>query len=415
MTVVSTFPPSAAFFNENHKYSPLDLDEKSHQDSIAIDMSEADVDVGAGISTSVLARVFEAGSAATHSSQTASSTAEKTNLSVLTPEQENLMKLYDREVTSSSSPMILKPDIFPCSSSSSSCSETNDANLQFYKCRRCRLQCVTTEKWTQTPLAPIYGGNGLPTTTTTNSKMNEDVKEIASLPIHLVGWKNGNSNANMLPLSPSSSSQSAIRSSFSVLPPDSSSSLSSSNVAASVAPSSSRGRIPHASTFPDLGVFPDLVPSAELPNARARLASSSSSSSSRTVHSQTDEMTGLTMTVGGGGVGKHILGTFSDAALSAVSATAAATSFDPLEGGRRRNDSETGSVFGGGWGDIHFGDSINSANVSHADVILDISGEYNNGGGAIGFGGAQSSAGQLVDTPSTATLSTCLEEIALND
>ena len=31
MTVVSTFPPSAAFFNKNHKYSPLDLDEKSHQ------------------------------------------------------------------------------------------------------------------------------------------------------------------------------------------------------------------------------------------------------------------------------------------------------------------------------------------------------------------------------------------------
>ena len=30
MTVASTFPPSAAFFNESNQYSPLDLDEKKN-------------------------------------------------------------------------------------------------------------------------------------------------------------------------------------------------------------------------------------------------------------------------------------------------------------------------------------------------------------------------------------------------
>lgn len=118
---------------------------------------------------------------------------------------------------------------------------------------------------------------------------------------------------------------------------------------------------------------------------------------------------------GCGGGDKLAFASSSETVVTSALATLGLTSFDPFDAvGRRRNDSETGSAFGGGWGDIHFGDSmINGANVSHADVVLDISGDVSNIGGLVG--GAHSNAGASVDVSSGSTLTTCLEEIALND
>ena len=104
-----------------------------------------------------------------------------------------------------------------------------------------------------------------------------------------------------------------------------------------------------------------------------------------------------------------------DGIVSSSFAMAPTSCLDPVDVGRRRNDSETGSVFGGGWGDIHFGDATHSANASNSDVILDISADIGNAGG---LGGSANgfSGGLVAEASSNAgTLSTCLEEIALND
>ena len=209
-------------------------------------------------------------------------------------------------------------------------------------------QCVTAEKWTQTALAPIYGGNGQ----FAPSAPSEDDAIAATLPIHLIGWKNNNNINNNNNSSSSLYSTSAMRSSFPVLR-ESSSTLDFTRAAPSppppLLPSRSRSQIPHANTFPDLGVFPDLVPPGELPAARARMASSSSSSSSRTVHSQTDENVGLTMpttdSCGGGGgsnfcgssaTGSNLAFTSPEAIVSSTFATSSASQLDAFDSGRRR-------------------------------------------------------------------------------
>ena len=251
---VSTFPPSAAFFDESNggELSGGGGVNSGSNDghSVLIDMGDADDsarpssrETGVNIPTSVLARVFDATTVAASSAPLvigASSSSSGTSLkngtnSLLTPEQENLLKLYGG--CDPGSPSTLNghhPDVFPCSSSSSSSSEANEANLQYYKCRRCRLQCVTTEKWTQTPLAPIYGGNGSPRKISTSSKEVEE-EAPASLPLHLqTGWKSGNFKSSL------------FASNFTLLPP-----LPAAPTSASSAPN--RGQLPHASTFPDLG------------------------------------------------------------------------------------------------------------------------------------------------------------------
>lgn len=368
---VSTFPPSAAFFNEEKDDGNA---ERKNPDSVMIDMSEAE-DAAGNIPTSVLARAFDADSQTSTrvTSLPACSSGDKLHSSPsmpsLTPQQENLLMLYGSDP---SSPSMLKPDIFPCSSSSSSTSDANEVTLQYYKCRRCRLQCVTCDKWTQTPLAPIYGGSG-----TAPALKEEEESSPASLLVHLQGWRSGG-NAN-LPTS-SSSPQSAGRSAFQSFP------VSSFHESVTTATAdASRGQLPHAYTFPHLGLgaFPDLVASAEMTTARARMVSSSSSSSSCTIQSQTDSRPANVCPGGLAATGMpHDEGTFN-------------------ESHRRRNDSEAGSV--SGWGDIHFGDTTNSNNVSHSDVVLDISSDAVN-----------THVAQMVDS-STTMLSTCMEEIALDD
>ena len=96
-------------------------------------------------------------------------------------------------------------------------------------------------------------------------------------------------------------------------------------------------------------------------------------------------------------------------------ASSSSTHYEPFDTERRRNDSETGSVYGGGWGDIHFTDaSMSGHSALHADVILDISNEGLGGGiGGDGMTVASSSGGSA--ETQTAALTTCLEEIALHD
>merc|ERR1711962_849342 len=131
------------------------------------------------------------------------------------------------------------------------------------------------------------------------------------------------------------------------------------SVTTATADASHRGQLPHANTFPHhlgLGAFPDLVASAEMTTARARMVSSSSSSSSCTIQSQTDS--------------RPAANVFSLATTGMMPCDVEGA-FN--ESHRRRNDSEAGSV--SGWGDIHFGDTTNSNNVFPSDVVLDISSE----------------------------------------
>ena len=376
---VPTFPPSAAFFDEKPSEAERNHDPEKPPDvhSVLIDMGE--MDDATALSTSVLARVFDPTGVA--SAAAVSGSASGTHLgtaavSSLTPEQENLLKLYGGDPAS---PSTLKPDVFPCSSSSSSTSDANEVNVQYYKCRRCRLRCVTCDKWTQTPLAPIYGGNGTPTRT-----VEEEEVAPPSLPIHLLGLRAANPHSSSLPALPLL--QPAMKP-WPAPPP-------------SFPPASTLSSLPPAHAFPDLGAFPDLVASAEL-TTRSRLQSASSSTSSRTIHSQTDAL-----------VDAAQLMSFTHAAAGFDPLAVSSSNYLPFDTERRRHDSETGSA----WGDIHFSDSsVISHNLTQTDVVLDLSGEGGGGGGYLSGGGVtRTNFGATVEA-SPSALSQRLEEIALNE
>jgi len=138
---VSTFPPSAAAFNLHHVVTEEESLESAgnSSESVSIDMRAVEEDVESGrVSTSVFARLF-------NQSSTTSLSPAVTVSSAINPtlDQEKLTSFWGR-LPSPTSPT--------CDLSISSATAASPC---YYKCRRCRLECVTCDRWTQTPLAPI--------------------------------------------------------------------------------------------------------------------------------------------------------------------------------------------------------------------------------------------------------------------
>lgn len=335
---MSTFPPSAMALSSEEEWRAETAGNAGSQapESVVLDMGDDDGVARGVLPASIFTRVF--GPTASHAPGASRPSHLRTHstgsrpASSITPEQEKLLLRY--------SDQSLPPE-----------------SLQYYMCKRCRIQCVTSDKWVQTSIGPIYSGAG--------------------------------------PQAPSTDPPSSLfrpSSSFSVMP--------SRDLAASPPPQG----LPHASTFPDLITSveerrgKDSAPQVARPSSHLLLNEDSECDLLQTLpnmdHSQ-------------------FMPNMDHSQLNHLFSYAPPKIRDPSSIGtcedreRRRHDSETGSVSGGGWGDIHIGGLAAKDQSASFSAFSDNSGcSDTRCDPAASFPHASSS---------TAQLTTCLEEIDLNE